>query len=404
MSSTTSLANPTGHTPNDAEESTPQYLLNKNMPFNAPPEIHAEVLKQLVAIDGPRNNVERILMLDKTLWSLALPHFYGEMYITSLKALESALLALKVHPQLEEHIHTLHILVQPPPALGHFHPSMKRLAEYDFTETIPTNRRALVGRLISKSATSIRSLAIIGDLFSDEVTIPVLRSTFINLTELAAPIHFLASPNSPFVLRASYDPASNERDQNFPNLLSVWTWITEPADDQEVDQYMMDVRNLTTLCRLAITFRQLDSYSILAYLRYLKVGPSVGCIAVDIATIPSMFPLAYVIYDAYFFDPRVIFVQSRPLSVSFQNSISICAGDDAPFIYDLLMVPASSVQPTWEMIVDKVQARRLFAQETGWVFPSGVSHVVERGVGPFKRDKETEGFNDLAPPLEPSTP
>ncbi|KAL0562649.1 hypothetical protein V5O48_019435, partial [Marasmius crinis-equi] len=86
------------------------------------------------------------------------------------------------------------------------------------------------------------------------------------------------------------------------------------------------------------------------------------------------------------------------------NSISICAGDKAPFIYDLLMVPASSVQPTWEMVADKVDARKLFGQESGWIFPPGISHVVQRGVGPFKGDEETEKFNDFPPPLEPSTP
>ncbi|KAL0573080.1 hypothetical protein V5O48_008874 [Marasmius crinis-equi] len=351
-------------------------------------------------MNGPRNNFERTLMLNTTLWYQVLPDFLRELYITSSNALESALFALEGHSQLTEHVHTLHILVEAPPALGHFHPSMDRLAQYLFTETIPTDKRVLVQRLILRCTSSIQSLAIVGDLFSNKVLTPILQSTFPKLTELAVPVHFLASPSSPSALRTLYNPASEEQDHTWPAVHSLWIWVTEPATDEEVDRAMMDMRHLKSLRRLAITFRQLDSYSILAYLQYLKVLPSVDCIAVDIATLPRMFPLAYVIYDAYFFDPRVVFVQSGPLSPSFQRSISICAGDDEPFIYDLLMVAPHGVRPTWGTILDKVQERRTFGIRKGYVFPSGIPQVVQRGIGPFRGVGGTDESSDIPPPLE----
>ncbi|KAL0579845.1 hypothetical protein V5O48_002153 [Marasmius crinis-equi] len=206
-------------------------------------DVVACILQHLLKQQGPRNQRDRVLTINRGTSYKVLPDFYAQVYITKLDALRGLFDALEERPQLQSHVRTLHIMVDPPPVFTKFYPGVDRISDFAFAGDISVDE-PLIADMVENTSGSLQSLIIIGDLFTARVVDKIRTCSFQSLTELAVPMRFLLTPGSPFAQRS--DAGDVTVDPAWPNLRSLWTWISV-APNLIDDHLIMDFRHLAGL-------------------------------------------------------------------------------------------------------------------------------------------------------------
>ncbi|KAL0579856.1 hypothetical protein V5O48_002165 [Marasmius crinis-equi] len=297
-------------------------------------------------------------------------------------SLTAVLKALRQRPILIPHIITLQVVLEVPSPFVMFLPTIRQSQAVSFADIIPSEYRGELEALISMVTRTIRTLVLVDGIFTQILRAPMELRAFTSLTELAAPLHFLWTPQSPFMRRASNTPDHALVDSVWPNISTVWAWITELPNTME-DDMKLDLRHLRTLHRLALVFHLLDNQSVLLYLRRLKVVPTITCVSVEIAQLSPMFPVRDIVRRSYFFDPRVVFIwQGQPDPVQVRAIVEH-AGGRAPAIYDLILAVPVRQRLGWPIVIQKVKERRAFGEANAWVYPADLPTLVQLDAGPF---------------------
>ncbi|KAL0578042.1 hypothetical protein V5O48_003947 [Marasmius crinis-equi] len=341
-------------------------------------DVIAEVLFHFLDMEGPHGNTYRVLMLSRA----ATYKFYREVYITHPKSLKLVKDAVSKNSALNTHVRTLHFGMSMTSPFTIFRPITGELAKFTTSEPLTMQNWPAIREVVEKCRDGVESLAFAGAIVTDTYVQPLLVHTFTSITELGAPVQFIYTPNSPLMTRTSYSSDNRIVDTTWPNLVTLSISVSDPTDFLNHMDLRMDLRHLAKLERLHILFRFLDSECVSRYLRNTKVLPSVQCIAVEMAKPAPSFPLYNFVTDAYFFDPRVVFVHKGPITAPFDRLIKIYARQQYQAIYDLMLV-LDSVQGEWEPVLEKVEERRLFAARHDWVYPEGVGNIVQVNAGPF---------------------
>ncbi|KAL0579855.1 hypothetical protein V5O48_002164 [Marasmius crinis-equi] len=349
------------------------------------------VVEHMLDMYGPRDNVSRALTLKRAVTRNVLPRFYRQIYIMTPDALNTLIATLNAHSYLETHVDTLHIGMSMFSPFTLFRPLLERLLEYESPVPLPAEQWALVPPLVNRVVNTVRSLAIVACAVTQTFANSILGHSFLGVTELAAPIQFIFTPSSPFVLGVAYDPNSGIGDYTWPNLRTLSTWIVESTDFLDDIDRRVDFRHLQALERLSILFRYIDCECAATYMRGLKVGQSVECVSLELAHPPPTFPLYTVVTDTFFFDPRVVFIHKGPVTHALNRAVELYARDQAPAFYDLILFTEPERAPCWEQVYQKVGQRRDFALQHGYLYPEDRSNVVQVDAGPF-------AVSDLLPP------
>ncbi|KAL0573082.1 hypothetical protein V5O48_008876 [Marasmius crinis-equi] len=392
----------------DANEAEEESLVTLNA------DVVVEVLLHLLDMEGPHRNTYRVLTLTTevfykyvltiplqfsslTIETRILPRFYREVYIThpdSLVLVKKALApvplvkeareeeAREEKSELPRHVRKLHFGMTMIMPFTVFLPIIGGLSQFTTTKALSMKNWTDVTEVVERCRDTVESLAFSGAIATDSLVQPLLTQPFLSITELAAPIQFMYTPNSPFMTRSAYSTMNKLIDATFPNLRTLWVWVCDATDFMNHIDLRMDFRHLAQLERLHILFRFLDSECVSRYLKNTKVLPSVQCISVEIAQPAPSFPLYNIVTDAYFFDPRVVFIHKGPITPPFDRLIKIYARQQWDAVYDLLLI-FDEVEDQWEPVLEKVEERRLYAALHGWVFPGESQHIMQVNAGPF---------------------
>ncbi|KAL0579857.1 hypothetical protein V5O48_002166 [Marasmius crinis-equi] len=330
-------------------------------------DVILSVLEHLLADNGPRNNTN-ILLISRSVMHSILGRFHREIYIANISNLTGALDSISTTPRLATHVHILHFTLEAQPLFTSFNLIVSRMLEYHTHDPITIGQLAVVANIICHTADNVRSLALLAPFCTATVVLPVLAQSFRMLTELAAPVHFLFTLHSAYSRGVPFDPTRSGAfapDPTWPNLRSVWMFICETTQFLDRMDLRMDLRHLNTLKHLAITFRYLSNEDVLNYLQNLRILPTLDCVAVEIASAAPPFPLYHIVQDAYFFDPRLVFVHPGTLSTAYRLLIRSYARQKTSVIYDLLLEAADDYKAGWVEILAKVAERRGYAVRNG---------------------------------------
>ncbi|KAL0576729.1 hypothetical protein V5O48_005252 [Marasmius crinis-equi] len=346
-------------------------------------DVVVDCLSRFLDDKGPHQNVGRVLLLNKGVTSLMLQRFHRELYIVNQYALDIASKTLAGKARFTPHVHTLHFGLSMLAPFTQFRPITGRLLEFRVTKPISAMNWPIITDMVLSCSETVESLAFAGAIVTEKLAQPILAATFTLVTELVVPIQFLHTPNSPLVRRTPYDPENPVLDTTWPNLRTLSVSILDPTDFLTDMDLRMEFRHLAQVLQIHVLFRFLDSECVSRYLRHIKVLPSVQCISVEITHPEPSFPLYNTVTDAYFFDPRVVFIQKGPMTPHFNRLIRIYARHQACAVYDLLLILEHGPEEDWEVVLNKVEERREFAIEHQWTYPKDTAYIVQTNAGPF---------------------
>ncbi|KAL0579854.1 hypothetical protein V5O48_002163 [Marasmius crinis-equi] len=234
----------------------------------------------------------------------------------------------------------------------------------------------LLLQVLMPVSTSVRSLALLGPSFAEDLTSPVLSHTWTHITELAIPIHFLVADDNTSNLSAEAMASV------WPKLHTVWTWVVQ-STSLHGSQLQLNLSHLGTIRRLSILFQSLDKDDIIIYLQRIKVSSAVECVSIEIEEPAPPFPVWDIVMDALFFDPRVVFICFGEFTPTFHRMAELCAGRQASAVYDLILCISGGKGKDWVDVLEKVNERRKFAKEHRWNYPPDTRMIALSDTGPF---------------------